>query len=288
MFRLTKEEVDCWLRSRSQIAILRRGKNIKYLPYAFTEHGTIMAANVLNSPQAVRMSVFVVRAFIKLREMLATQKNESVGAGYIDRNWPPALKESGAWPLASLRQSFLNGALTRLLDPDAVLRNKIVEFVSKGDFGLASGQKPDGNYERIWFEELISTDEITFESGVFLLTKTKAKALKAGVKLEPGVGIGPGLEPVIEKYKGHEKEKELAPGIQTKTLRLVGTVPPEIWNRLGTKIIPKLKSGSDLKIGVDFSVTINAEAFRNMESEIKQVLDDLGLTGKIKIEYKVE
>jgi hypothetical protein len=72
MFRLTKEETDHWLRSRSQIAILKRGKNIKYLPYVFTEHGAIMAANVLNSPQAVRMSVFVVRAFIKLREMLAT------------------------------------------------------------------------------------------------------------------------------------------------------------------------------------------------------------------------
>ena len=68
--------------------------------------------------------------------------NESVGAGYIERNWPPALKESGAWPLASLRQSFLNGALTRLLDPDATLRKKIVEFVDKGDFGLASGQRP--------------------------------------------------------------------------------------------------------------------------------------------------
>ncbi len=48
--------------------------------------------------------------------------NESVGAGYLERNWPPALKESGAWPLASLRQSFLNGSLTRLLDPDAILR----------------------------------------------------------------------------------------------------------------------------------------------------------------------
>src|SRR5207302_4030983 len=35
--------------------------------------------------------------------------NESVGAGYIERNWPPALKESGAWSLSSLRQSFLNG-----------------------------------------------------------------------------------------------------------------------------------------------------------------------------------
>ena len=42
--------------------------------------------------------------------------NESVGAGYIERNWPPALKSSGEWPLASLRQSFLNGSLTRLLD----------------------------------------------------------------------------------------------------------------------------------------------------------------------------
>jgi hypothetical protein len=74
MFQLTKEEADFWLRSRSQIAILKRGKNIKYLPYAFTEHGAIMAANVLNSPQAVRMSVFVVRAFVKLREMLSAHK----------------------------------------------------------------------------------------------------------------------------------------------------------------------------------------------------------------------
>jgi len=74
MFQLTKEEAVLWARSRSQIAILKRGKNIKYLPYAFTEHGAIMAANVLNSPRAVRMSVFVVRAFVRLREMLSTHK----------------------------------------------------------------------------------------------------------------------------------------------------------------------------------------------------------------------
>ena len=52
--------------------------------------------------------------------------NESVGAGYLDRNWPPALKKTGEWPLTSLRQSFLNGALTRLIDPDAVLRRQIM------------------------------------------------------------------------------------------------------------------------------------------------------------------
>ena len=44
--------------------------------------------------------------------------NENVGAGYIDRHWPPIFKNTGAWPLTSLRQSFLNGALTRLIDPD--------------------------------------------------------------------------------------------------------------------------------------------------------------------------
>ncbi len=207
--------------------------------------------------------------------------NESVGAGYIERNWPPALKESGAWPLASLRQSFLNGSLTRLIDPDSILRNKIVEFVSKGDLGLASGQKPDGTYDRIWFEEQISSDEVTFESGIFLLTKAKTKALKGGMRLGPEAVVSPGPKPIIEE---REKEEEPTPGIQTRTLRLVGTVPPEIWNRLGTKIIPKLKSGSDLKIGVDFSVTVNAESVRNVESELQQILEDLGLNTKIRIE----
>ena len=57
-------------RSRSQIVILKRGKNVKFSPLAFTEHGALMAANILNSPQASQMSVFVIRAFIKMRSLL--------------------------------------------------------------------------------------------------------------------------------------------------------------------------------------------------------------------------
>lgn len=71
MFQLSREESEALLRSRSQIATLKRGQNIKYLPFAFTENGAVMSANVLNSPQAVRTSVFVVRAFVKMRELLA-------------------------------------------------------------------------------------------------------------------------------------------------------------------------------------------------------------------------
>jgi len=74
LFQLTQEEAETAFRSRSQIVILKRGMNIKYRPYAFTENGAIMAANVLNSPEAVRMSVFVVRAFVQMRDLLGGTK----------------------------------------------------------------------------------------------------------------------------------------------------------------------------------------------------------------------
>src|SRR5262249_25627197 len=73
MFQFTYRETKLL---RSQIATLDggRGRYSKYRPYAFTEHGALMAANVLNSKRAVQASVFVIRAFIKLRQVLATHK----------------------------------------------------------------------------------------------------------------------------------------------------------------------------------------------------------------------
>ncbi len=67
MFQLTMEEAALL---RSQIATLKtsRGQHRKYQPYVFTEHGAIMAAMVLKSPRAVEVSVYVVRAFVRLRE----------------------------------------------------------------------------------------------------------------------------------------------------------------------------------------------------------------------------
>jgi hypothetical protein len=55
------------------------------IPYAFTEHGAIMAATVLNSTRAVQMSVFVVRAFVRLREMLATNQRLAGKVGELER-----------------------------------------------------------------------------------------------------------------------------------------------------------------------------------------------------------
>jgi hypothetical protein len=76
MFQLTAEELDAHKSLRSQFATLKQGEHLKYRPYAFTEHGAIMAANMLNSPQAVAMSVYVVRAFIEQRDVLTA--NEAI------------------------------------------------------------------------------------------------------------------------------------------------------------------------------------------------------------------
>jgi hypothetical protein len=72
-FRLSAEE---WDSLRSQFATLEtgRGQHRKYLPLAFTEHGAIMAATILNSARATEVSVYVVRAFVRLRELLASNK----------------------------------------------------------------------------------------------------------------------------------------------------------------------------------------------------------------------
>lgn len=74
MFQLTLEEVRATERSRSQIATLKRGQNLKYRPLAFTEHGALMAANVLASKTAIAASVAVVRAFVRLRQILASNE----------------------------------------------------------------------------------------------------------------------------------------------------------------------------------------------------------------------
>jgi len=72
MFQLSPDEV---VNLRSQIATSSSHHGgRRYAPYAFTEHGAIMAATILNSPRAVEMSVYVVRAFVQLRDMLASNK----------------------------------------------------------------------------------------------------------------------------------------------------------------------------------------------------------------------
>jgi hypothetical protein len=220
--------------------------------------------------------------------------NESPGASYLERRWPPAFKESGAWPLASLRQAFLTGAMERLLDPDAYLRNKLPDFVLRGDFGLASGQQPDGGYTRVWFSEMLPPEEVAFDADVYLLTKAKAKALKMRPESESVVVVATpsdgaeGTAPTSSATSGDLFSKPETGTVATaspgkKTLRITGTIPPEIWNRLGTKLLPKLKAGSELRIGLDFTVGLDTDAATALQLELKQIFEDLNLAERLQV-----
>jgi hypothetical protein len=163
-----------------------------------------------------------------------------------------------------------------------------VEFVAQGDFGLASGLPPDGTYDRIWYREAIAPEEVTFEADVFLLTKAKAQALK--VKAEPELTPMPSPEPGPQPLPWSASEPspeavpEPVPASHKHTLRLVGSIPPEVWNRLGTKVLPKLRTGNDLRVDVDLSVSLNTELVRSTVSELRQILQDLDLEDRLRIE----
>lgn len=217
--------------------------------------------------------------------------NESVGAGYIERNWPPALKATGAWPMSGLRQSFLNGALTRLLDPDSVLRGKVCEFVGKGDFGLGSNQRPDGSFDQVWFDEAVDPAEVTFDKDVFLLTKATAKRLSVPAQPapptpgptpeppapgpSPAPGPGPAPEPPVP-----------GPAPSAATVRVSGSIPPELWNRLGTRLLPKLRAGKELEVQVGLAAKFDASAAPAVLAEIRQALEELG--AKDQVDCKID
>jgi len=164
----------------------------------------------------------------------------------------------------------------------------LLEFVERGDFGFASGPKNGGAYQRIWYSEPIGAEEIAFESTVFLLTKAKAQQLKADPGTQPSAAATQPVVGPIASMPGEPIRIEPAePGLgapRMGTLRLIGEVPPETWSRLGAKVLPKLRSGSDLRIGIDFSITIEPALARNLESEIRTILKELALDQRVRIE----
>lgn len=75
MFQLTPDESETIFRSRSQIVTLKRGENIKYLPYAFTEQGVAMLSSVLRSPRAVEVNIAIMRTFVQLRRLMDSNRD---------------------------------------------------------------------------------------------------------------------------------------------------------------------------------------------------------------------
>jgi hypothetical protein len=119
VFRLTKKERAEVVTNCDHLAKL---KFSRILPMAFTEHGAIMAATVLNSPQAVSMSVFVVRAFVRLREQIAANRAVLKRLAELDKT---LIEHDTA--LVDLYEK-----LQPLLQPPTITPKRRIGFQSKG------------------------------------------------------------------------------------------------------------------------------------------------------------
>ncbi len=82
LFELSKEETEI---SRSQIATLKQGDNIKYLPYAFTEHGVLMLSAVLKSSKAILISIQIIDIFVKLRKAILDNNEVLIAINKLEK-----------------------------------------------------------------------------------------------------------------------------------------------------------------------------------------------------------
>ena len=92
MFQLTLEEAQMYLPSRFQSGILKRGQNIKYLPKVFTQKGVSMLSSVLRSPRAIQVNIAIMRAFVRLREMLLSNAGLARKLADLERKYDSQFK----------------------------------------------------------------------------------------------------------------------------------------------------------------------------------------------------
>jgi phage regulator Rha-like protein len=119
MFKLTKSEAEV---SRSQIVTLKRGQNVKYLPFAFTEQGVAMLSSVLNSPIAIQVNIQIIRVFTKMKEILLTNKDILLKLERMERDVKENKKDI----------AMIFSALKQLLDPPQPKR-KLIGFNRKDE-----------------------------------------------------------------------------------------------------------------------------------------------------------
>ena len=133
MFQLDAGELDQW---RSQIVISNPGARmgLRRSPFAFTEHGALMAATVLSSSRAVEMSVYVVRAFVQLREVLAAHKDLAVKLATLERQTQAlALKHDSLAQNTRLQLKQVFEAIRELMAPPEPAKKRRIGFVTDDD-----------------------------------------------------------------------------------------------------------------------------------------------------------
>ena len=120
---------------------------------------------------------------------------------------------------------------------------------------------------------------------MFVVWRERKKEKKWGVARLTGGTFEPGPTPELspEPKPSPELSPDPASAPTTSVIRVTGAIPPELWNRLGTRLLPKLRACADLRVEVGFSATVETNLAAGVAAEINQALDELGVRAKVEV-----
>ena len=130
-----------------------------------------------------------------------------------------------------------------------------------------------------------SPTEITFEADVYLLSKALAEKLKS-----PEIGPVPARasEPAAPETPSTPESPHLDVGGAGAyaIISVAGSIPPEQWNRLGTRLIPKMRAAGTVTATIRLEIEIDQTKAATLSADLRQIVDETGLTGAIRVEHR--
>jgi hypothetical protein len=153
----------------------------------------------------------------------------------------------------------------------------------RGEFGLASGAEPGGKYRRVWCHEDVGPAEIAFEADVYLLTKVLAEKLKS-----PHITPVPPSEPEPPETPAtpdapHPDDGSAGANV---IISVAGSIPSEQWNRLGTRLLPKMRSAGTVTATIRLEIKLDKSKAPALSTELTQIVEENGLSATVRVDQR--
>jgi hypothetical protein len=133
---------------------------------------------------------------------------------------------------------------------------------------------------RVWFREIISPEDVSFDIGIYLLRRDRAESVSASAAkpFSPVAGSTEGSSAAdggnaAASTTAATHETEAVTGEEAYTLTVIGEIPPELWNKVGIRNIPKLRAAqSEPHLSVNFALDTKGELAANLKRDLEQAL----------------
>ena len=176
----------------------------------------------------------------------------------------------------------MTAAVKVLLAPREKTRRLIHHPSSRALLSRRSCAEPGG---KVWYHEDVSAAEIAFEADVYLLAKSLAERLKS-----PEIIPVPPSEPEPASPETPASAESPRPdgGDTSKNaiISVAGSIPPEQWNRLGTRLLPKMRAAGTMTASIRLEIKLDESKAPALSAELRQIVDENGLSATVRVEQR--